>query len=111
MWLLDANIDVHLAEVLRSFGIACDTAGRRGWGALENGKLVTAAVESGFTCLLTRDRLFAESAAQALRAHPGFSVVIVQLPQRPWGDYQEVFLKAWEAEAIAPVPGTLTRWP
>jgi hypothetical protein len=36
MWLLDANMDVHLLEVLRGCGIACDTAGNRGWKALSN---------------------------------------------------------------------------
>ena len=34
MWLLDANMDVHLAAVLAEFGIRCDTAGNRGWKAL-----------------------------------------------------------------------------
>ena len=68
MWLLDANMDVHLVEVLESFHIACDTAIARGWGAIENGELVAAAVRHGFDCLLTKDRLFGESAAQSLHA-------------------------------------------
>jgi hypothetical protein len=42
MWLLDANMDVHLASVLTGFGIDCDTAGNRGWKALSNGDLVKA---------------------------------------------------------------------
>jgi hypothetical protein len=29
MWLLDANMDVHLASVLTGLGIHCDTAGNR----------------------------------------------------------------------------------
>ncbi len=33
MWLLDANMDVHLASVLTGLGIDCDTAGNRGWKA------------------------------------------------------------------------------
>jgi hypothetical protein len=53
MWLLDANMDVHLASVLTGFGIDCDTAGNRGWKALSNGDLVKAAVDAGFRCLLT----------------------------------------------------------
>ena len=65
MWLLDANMDVHLASVLTGLGIECDTAGNRGWKALSNGDLVKAAVDAGFRCLLTRDRLFGESASRA----------------------------------------------
>jgi predicted nuclease of predicted toxin-antitoxin system len=66
MWLLDANVDVHLAPLLNEFGVACDIAANRGWKALENGDLVAAAVAAGFDCILTRDQAFAESAARAL---------------------------------------------
>jgi hypothetical protein len=62
MWLLDANMDVHLASLLAELGIASETAAAKGWKALSNGQLVAAAVSSGFDCLLTRDRLFGESA-------------------------------------------------
>jgi hypothetical protein len=31
MWLLDANMDVHLVSVLSEFGISCDTAGNGPW--------------------------------------------------------------------------------
>jgi hypothetical protein len=48
MWLLDANMDVHLIPVLDDYGIPCDAAGNRGWKALSNGDLVTAAVNAGF---------------------------------------------------------------
>jgi hypothetical protein len=37
MWLLDANMDLHLVSVLSDFGISRDTAGNRGWKALSNG--------------------------------------------------------------------------
>jgi hypothetical protein len=50
MWLLDANMDVHLVSVLTGFKIPCDTAGKRGWKALSNGDLVSAAVNAGFHC-------------------------------------------------------------
>jgi hypothetical protein len=70
MWLLDANMDVHLVAVLGEFGIRCDTAANRGWKALSNGDLVAAAVAAGFHCLLTRDRLFGESASRALKSLP-----------------------------------------
>jgi hypothetical protein len=59
MWLLDANVDVHLAPLVSQFGVASDTAANRGWKALENGNLVTAAVAVGFDCILTRDQAFA----------------------------------------------------
>ncbi len=64
MWLLDANMDVHLVSVLTSLGIGCDTAGNRGWKTLSNGDLVKVAADAGFRCLLTRDRLFGESASR-----------------------------------------------
>ena len=44
MWLLDANMDVHLVAVLTEFGIRCDTAGNRGWKALSNGDPVWRAI-------------------------------------------------------------------
>lgn len=111
MWLLDANMDVHLAPVLRGLGIDCDTAGNRGWKALSNGDLVKAAVEAGFRCLLTRDRLFGESAARALRSFPHFAVVVVNIPQRRWPEYREQFAARWAERPIEPVAGRLIDWP
>ena len=80
MWLLDANMDVHLTVVLAGFGISCDTVGNRGWKALSNSELLTTAVAAGFRCLLTRDQLFGESASRALKSFPGFAVVVVTFP-------------------------------
>jgi hypothetical protein len=111
MWLLDANIDVHLSPVLAGFKISCDTAGKRGWKALSNGDLVRAAVEAGFRCLLTRDQLFGESASRALRLFPQFAVVVVNVPQRPWPQYREEFLALWRERPIEPVAGQLIQWP
>jgi hypothetical protein len=51
MWLLDANLDVHLVGLLRGYEIDCDTAENRGWKALRNGDLVAAAVQN-----VARDR-------------------------------------------------------
>ena len=31
MWLLDANMDVHLVSVLADFGVLAEAASRRGW--------------------------------------------------------------------------------
>jgi hypothetical protein len=83
MWLLDANMDVHLVSVLTGFKTPCDTAGKRGWKALSNGDLVSVAVDAGFHCLLTRNRLIGESASRALKLYPDFAIVVVNIPQRP----------------------------
>jgi hypothetical protein len=88
MWLLDANMDVHLATLLNGFGIPCDTAGNRGWKALPDHDLVKAAFDAGFDCLLTRDQLFGESASRALRLFPQLAVVVVHIPQCRWPDYR-----------------------
>lgn len=111
MWLLDANMDVHLVGVLSDFGVASDTAANRGWKALSNGQLVAAAVATGFDCLLTRDQLFAESAARALKLYENFAVVLVTLPQQCWPVYREQFRHAWSISAIVPHPGGVIRWP
>jgi|SRR5208283_3545883 hypothetical protein len=111
MWLLDANMDVHLVAVLADLAIESDTAGRRGWKALSNGQLVAAAVAAGFDCLLTRDRLFGETASHALRSFPQFAVVVVNLPQQRWQEYRQQFVTAWAEAPIRPVPGRLTDWP
>lgn len=64
MWLLDANMDVHLVAVLADLGVASDTAASRGWRTLSDGDLVAAAAAASFDCLLTRDQLFGESASR-----------------------------------------------
>jgi len=111
MWLLDANMDVHLVSVLNDFDVACDTAGNRGWRSLKNGDLVMAAVADGFLCLLTRDQLFGESASRALKTFPQFAVVVVNVPQQPWDQYRQRLIALWMQEPIAPVPGRLIHWP
>lgn len=111
MWLLDANLDVHLISLLAEFGIRCEAATRRGWGGLSNGELVAAAIEAGFTCILTQDRLFAQSAAEPLKQAPGLSLVVVQLSQRPWRDYLQQFRETWANHPIVPAPGLAIYWP
>jgi len=111
MWLLDANVDIHLAPLLSQFGIPCDTAANRGWKGLENGKLVAAAVAAGFHCILTRDQGFAESAAQALLSYPQFALIVLRLAQTPWPQYRGTFLEAWAVSPIQPVAGQLIQWP
>src|ERR1700692_1984456 len=111
MWLLDANMDVLLKVVLSELGVSSEAAGALGWKALSNGQLVAAAVAEGFDCLLTRVRLFGESASRTLRAHQAFAVVLVTLPQRRWLEYRQSFLDAWTSCPIVPQPGTLIEWP
>ncbi len=111
MWLLDANMDVHLLSVLSDFGIQCQSAVRKGWHELANGELVMAAAQAGFTCILTRDRLFAESAGQSLAMVSPLSIVVVRLPQKPWRDYILQFRTSWNLEPIAPSPGKVVYWP
>jgi hypothetical protein len=111
MWLLDANLDIHLFELLRRLHIECDTAENRGWKALRNGELVAAAVSAGFQTLLTRDRLFAESASRAWRDFPSLSVVLIMLPQLPSRRYLASFEAEWTASPIQPQPGKIVVWP
>jgi len=111
MWLLDANMDVHLVALLKEMGFACEAATRRGWASLDNGALVSASARAGFTCLLTQDRLFGESAADALLSFPDFSIVIVKLPQRPGRQYLQDFREAWNRAPVQPVPGQVVHWP
>jgi hypothetical protein len=74
---------VHLAEWLCGIGIPVETAEQRGWKALRNGELMAASAAAGFDCVLTRDQLFAESAARAWRENSGFCVVVVNLARMP----------------------------
>jgi hypothetical protein len=67
MWLLDVNMPRQLKALLADLGITADTANDRGWGTLVNGDLLEAAAAAGFKCLLTRDRLFGQSASSATR--------------------------------------------
>lgn len=111
MWLLDANMDVHIVKLLRELGVNSETADSRGWKNLQNGELVCSAALSGFTCLLTRDRRFGESAARALKAFPDFAVVVVTLPQVDSETHHQQFLAAWTVKPIEPIAGRLICWP
>lgn len=111
MWLLDANMPVQLIALLRELGIETDSAVARGWRTLSNGGLVAAAVHARFTALLTRDRLFDQSAAAALKAYPDFCIVRVALPQRRSADFLQALRVAWQQAKIAPTPGRMVEWP
>ena len=81
MWLLDANLDVRIRQVLTEVGIESRAAEDHGWKHLSNGNLVFQAVTNGYSCLLTRDQLFAQSASRTLKQYPGFAIVVVRLSQ------------------------------
>ncbi|MGA2769397.1 MAG: hypothetical protein ABSG26_01145 [Bryobacteraceae bacterium] len=101
----------RIAEVLGEFGIQARAADAQGWKGLTNGALVEVAVQAGFSCVLTRDRLFGESAARALKRFPQFSVVFVTIPQLRGPEFLERFRAAWNRNPIQPVAGELSRWP
>jgi predicted nuclease of predicted toxin-antitoxin system len=100
MWLLDVNMPLGLVPVLKDLGMEAYAARSRGWDMLRNGDLIDAASADGFEAILTRDRLFAESATSALRRNSGFSVVVVTLPQLRGAQFIEAFRKAWAKKRI-----------
>ena len=65
----------------------------------------------GFTCLLTRDRLFGESASKVLKRFPRFSVVLIDIPQVRGAEFAGLFREAWGMRSLLPVPGAMIRWP
>jgi predicted nuclease of predicted toxin-antitoxin system len=111
MWLLDANMPVQLVGLLKELGIEADTSVARGWNTLSNGSLVAAAVREKFSALLTRDRLFGESAAQSLKVHKEFCIVRVKLPQLRASQFQAAFRASWQTAQIIPAPGRIIDWP
>jgi len=111
VWLLDANLDIRIAALLAEFGLMARTSESLGWKQLSSGELVAAAVANGFTCLLTRDQLFTESAARTLKQHPEFAIVVIRIPQGKWPAYGEAFRRAWAVSPILPTPGKAASWP
>ena len=111
MWLLDANMPVQLVALLSDLGVEADSAVARGWNTLSNGSLVSAAVREKFNVLLTRDRLFGESAANALKTNREFCIVRVTLRQLRADAFIQAFQSAWNDARIIPVPGRMIEWP
>jgi len=95
MWLLDVNLPTGLARLLQGYGVACDTTARRGWRDPTNGTLAEAAFREGFRVILTRDRLFAKSAREAMAALPEMAIVVVTLPQAREAAYLAEFGARW----------------
>ncbi len=111
MWLLDVNMPRPLIAALGKLGQQAKTAIDLGWENLTNGRLVEAAVSQGFSCLLTRDQLFGESASRALSTFPQFSVILITLPQMKAPAFMENFKESWNISPIKPIPGKMIRWP
>ena len=111
MWLLDANISHHVRSVLAAVGVEAKTAQELGWAELRNGELVAEAVRGGFTCLLTQDVLFVESAAKTLKVHPSFAVVLVKIKQQRGRTYRDAFRQHLASSPIQPIAGELLLWP
>jgi hypothetical protein len=68
-------------------------------------------VEAWFQCILTRDRLFGDSAARTLKRFPAFCVVLVTIPQLRGAEFLEHFQSAWDQCPIQPIAGKLLLWP
>jgi hypothetical protein len=111
MWLLDANMPIQLLGLLRELGVEADSAIARGWNTLSNGSLVGVAAEAKFTVLLTRDRLFGESAAGALKTNKEFCIVRIGLRQLRADAFLEAFRSAWNEAPIIPISGRMIEWP
>jgi len=111
MWLLDVNLPNGLRRVLEKLGQTSETTAFRGWRDLGNGVLAAAASQAGFRAILTRDRLFGESAGKALQTHPDLAVVILKISQSREAAYLTEFEKQWAVRPIRPEPGKVIEWP
>jgi hypothetical protein len=111
MWLLDVNLPNGLRPLLKSLGHESETTAFRGWRDLSNGKLAEAAFTAGFRAILTRDRLFGESAGRALKTYPELAVVVLRLPQSREAAFLAEFNAQWITRPIRPVPGQILEWP
>ncbi len=111
MWRLDVNLPRGLLKKLRELGVEAETTASRGWRDLGNGVLAEIAYGAGFRAILTRDRLFGESAGKALKTFPDLAVVILRIPQAREEAYLCEFEARWQKEPICPVPGEVLEWP
>lgn len=111
MWLLDVNLPNALLGILKKFGIDTDSSAARGWRNLSNGELAATAHKTGFKVILTRDRVFGESAGKVLRSYPQLAVIIIRIPQSRQAIYVQEFERQWLKAPISPKPGAVTEWP
>ncbi len=111
MLLLDHNVQKRLATFLGGIGVLCKRTVDLGWAEKRNGDLVAAAVEAGFTAILTNDQNFVTSAQSNLKKHPTFCIVILTLAQGPVSEYLPRFEKAWRSGPPSVKPGLVVHWP
>ena len=102
---------ISSVALLKTFGILAETTIARGWRGLTNGELTDVASHGGFTTILTKDRMFGDSAAKALQRFPSFSAVVLNIPQSRSAIYLKEFEKAWKLHSIGPIPGQLVNLP
>ena len=72
---------------------------------------IAAAAAAGISCILTRDRLFAESATKAIKNHKDLAIVLLTLTQFKALIYLSAFERAWLSKPIEPIPGCMIEWP
>lgn len=111
MWVLDINIPAQVGPVLKSLNIPFKFAANQGWGTLTNGELVEASHAAGFSCILTKDARFDESAREVLKKFTTIAIVRLSLPQAPGRNYANSFRLAWQKSPIVPAAGKLLIWP
>ena len=111
LWLLDHNVSSVIADFLRTNGISCVTAREKGWEHLSNGKLVEAAAIAGISALLTKDKLFEESANKSLKQHTQMAIVLIRMRQAPESQLIGIFAELWKEKPIQPIIGKLVVWP
>ena len=111
MWLLDHNIPHGLAVFLKSQGINCDTAQNRNWEKLRNGELVSSAWHAKFTCVVTKDTLFVQSAEKVIKTLPEMAIVLLTIPQCRGEEYLKRFTEHWKNVPIFPEKGKMLHWP
>jgi hypothetical protein len=80
-------------------------------GRTDEWRVGRSAGQAGLRVIQTRDRLFSESAARALRHFPELCVVLVTIPQLRGPEFLNQFRDAWNRGPIHPVAGKLLRWP
>ena len=78
---------------------------------MQNGELLSTASHAGFTCILTRDILFAKSAHKEMMKLPDMAIVLITIPQYKRKRYTKKFLKYWQDNPISPTQGKIIYWP
>lgn len=111
MWLLDVNLPTALIRILDQFAVKAESTAARGWRNMDNGVLTKAASDAGFSVILTRDKLFGESAAKALKAYPKLAVVIIRIQQSREAIFLQEFRSMWAKSPLTPKTGDVIYWP